>query len=138
MLLNFDGVTIALHMLLYKMNLIWSWTRQITGINSSPYKNKHHLQSDESDWHPSPLFLSQLFEMNFVEVWQSSQTRRFFLIQRGVPGAVLMSPNAIASFSLWSHKGNTFSSSSTSSSTNSVQGTYRASCINPDNLCSFG
>ncbi len=49
------------HATVSKMNLIWSWTRRITGITSSPYKNKHHLQSDESDWHPSPLFLSQLF-----------------------------------------------------------------------------
>jgi hypothetical protein len=47
------------------------------------------------------IALPTIFEMNFVEVWQSSQTRRFFIIQRGVPGAVLMSPNAIASFLLW-------------------------------------
>ncbi len=31
----------------------------------------------------------------------------FFLIPKGVPGAVLMSPNAIGNFSLWWHKWNT-------------------------------
>jgi hypothetical protein len=54
------------------------------------------------------MALPTIFEMNFVDMWQSLQIRRFFLIQRGVPGGVLMSPNAIASFSLWWHKGNTF------------------------------
>jgi hypothetical protein len=47
------------------------------------------------------MALPTIFEMSFMEVWQSLQTHRFFGIQRGVPGAVLMSPNAIASFSQW-------------------------------------
>jgi hypothetical protein len=47
------------------------------------------------------MALPTIFEMNFVEVWKSLQTCIFFLIPKGVPGAVLMSPNAIASFSLW-------------------------------------
>jgi hypothetical protein len=54
------------------------------------------------------IVLPTIFEMNFVEVWQSSQTHRFFLIWRGVPGAVLMSPNAIASFSLGDTNGTPF------------------------------
>ncbi len=33
----------------------------ITAITTSLYKNKHHLQSDESNWYPSPWLLSQLF-----------------------------------------------------------------------------
>ncbi len=70
------------------------------------------------------MALPTIFEMNFVEVWQSLQILKFFLIRRGVPRAVLMRLNAIASFSLWWHKWNNFSSSSTSSRTNSVQGTY--------------
>ncbi len=82
------------------------------------------------------MALPTIFEMNFVEVWQSSQTHRFFLIRRGVRGDVLMSLNAIASFWLWLHKWNTFSSSSPSSRTNSVQGTYPAWCMRTDNLCS--
>ncbi len=66
------------------------------------------------------MALPTIFEMNFVDVWQSLQIRRFFLIQRGVPGGVLMSPNAIASFSLWWHKGNTFSSSTSSRTISAV------------------
>ncbi len=42
------------------------------------------------------IALPTTFELNFVEVWQSSQTHRFFIILSGVPGAVLMSPNAKA------------------------------------------
>jgi hypothetical protein len=49
------------------------------------------------------MALPTIFEMNFVEVWQSSQTCRFFLNRRGEPGVVLMSPNAIAK----SHYGDT-------------------------------
>ncbi len=79
------------------------------------------------------IALPTSFEMNFVEVWQSSQTHRFFLIWRG---AVLMTPNAIASFSLWWHKWNTFSSSSTSYRSTFIQGMYPASCNRPDNCCS--
>jgi hypothetical protein len=59
------------------------------------------------------IFLLTIFEMNFVEVWQSSHNCRFLTIWSGVPGSVLMSPNAMASFSLWWHKWITFSSSST-------------------------
>jgi hypothetical protein len=44
------------------------------------------------------IALPTSFEMNFVEVWQSSQTHKFFLIWRG---AVLMTPNTIASFLPW-------------------------------------
>jgi hypothetical protein len=47
------------------------------------------------------IALPSIFGMNSVGAWQSSQIRRFFLIQTGVPGAVLMSPNAITSFTLW-------------------------------------
>jgi hypothetical protein len=83
------------------------------------------------------MALPAIFEMNFVEVWQSSQTCRFFLSQRGEPGVVLMSPNAIASFSLWWHKWNTFFSSSTSCRTNFVQGIYQhRACMSLNNLCS--
>jgi hypothetical protein len=41
------------------------------------------------------IVLPTIFEMNLVEVQQSSQTLRFFLIQSGVLGAVLKSPNAM-------------------------------------------
>jgi hypothetical protein len=44
---------------------------------------------------------SDYVEINFVKVWQSSQTSRLFIIQSGVPGDLLMSLNARASFSLW-------------------------------------
>ncbi len=98
-------------------------------------------QTPSSKWWKqlAPLIMIALpttFEMNFVDVWQSSQTHRFFLIQRGVPGALSTNPNAIASFSLWWHKWNAFSSSSTSCRTNFVQGTYLASWMSPDNLYS--
>ncbi len=81
------------------------------------------------------IALPTIFEMNFVEVWQSSQTHRFFLNWRGIPAIVLMSPNAIASFSLWWPKWNNYSSSSTSCKIIFLQGTYPH--INLDNLCSF-
>ncbi len=48
------------------------------------------------------IALPTIFFMNFVEVWQSTQTCRVFIIRSGAQGAVLMNPNAIASFSLWS------------------------------------
>ncbi len=53
----------SLHLTALGLDLCtWSLlTRQITGITSSPCKNKHHLQSNVSDWHPSPWLLSQLF-----------------------------------------------------------------------------
>jgi hypothetical protein len=78
-----------------------------------------------------------IFEMNCVEVWQSSQTCRLFIIRRGVLGAMLMSPNAIANFLLWWYKWNTFFSSSTSYKTKLVQGTNLTSYMNLANLCSF-
>ncbi len=81
------------------------------------------------------MALPTVLELNFVKVSQSLQTCRFFLIRRGVPGAVLMSLNAIASFSLLWHNWNTFPSS-TSSRTNFIQGMYPGSYISPDNLCS--
>ncbi len=83
------------------------------------------------------ITLPSIFEMNFVEVWKSSQTLWSFIISSWVPGAVLMSPNSTASFLLRWHKWNTFSSSSTSCSTNfSIYGTYSASYMSPDNLFS--
>ncbi len=36
------------------------------------------------------ISLLTIFEMNFVEVWQSSHTHRFLTMQSGVPGSVLM------------------------------------------------
>ncbi|KAL0926815.1 hypothetical protein M5K25_003066 [Dendrobium thyrsiflorum] len=46
------------------------------------------------------IVLPVILEMNFVTVWQSLQTRRFFTILIVVPGRVLINPKAIASFSL--------------------------------------
>jgi hypothetical protein len=80
------------------------------------------------------IALPTIFDMNLMEVWQSLHTRRFFVMQSGVPGGVLMSPNAMANFSLWWHNWSNFSSSSTSCKTNFVSGTYPASCICADNL----
>jgi len=48
---------------------------------------------------------------------------------------VLLIPSAIATLSLWWHNWNTNSSSSTTCTTNLVQGTYPTSCMSPDNLC---
>ncbi len=70
------------------------------------------------------IALATIFEMNFVEEWQSSQTHKFFIIQSGVWGAVFISPNAIPSFSLWWPKWNNFSSLSTSCCTSLVYGIY--------------
>jgi hypothetical protein len=50
---------------------------------------------------PHRDFSFDYFEINFVKVWQSSQTSRFFIIQSAPPGDLLMSLNARASFSLW-------------------------------------
>jgi hypothetical protein len=50
------------------------------------------------------IALPTIFEMNFVEMRQSSQTGKKKFIRKGVPGAMLMNPNVIASFSLWCHK----------------------------------
>jgi hypothetical protein len=50
---------------------------------------------------------------------------------------LLLIPSAIATLSLWSHNWNTNSSSSTTCTTNLVQGTYPASCMSPDNLCKY-
>jgi hypothetical protein len=47
------------------------------------------------------ITLPTIFEINLVEVWQSAHTRKFLEMQSGVPGGVLMSPNAMANFSLW-------------------------------------
>ncbi len=48
------------------MNLILWLSKETGGIDNSPYKKKYHLESDESDWHPSLWLLFQLlFEMNF-------------------------------------------------------------------------
>jgi len=55
------------------------------------------------DW-----FYNYFLRWTFVEVWQSSQTHRFFLIWKGILRFVLMSPNAIASFSQWWHTWNSF------------------------------
>jgi len=55
------------------------------------------------DW-----FYNYFLRWTFVEVWQSSQTHRFFLIWKGILRVVLMSPNAIASFSHWWHTWNYF------------------------------
>ncbi len=52
----------------------------------------------------SMITLLTILQINFVKVWQSSQTCRCFLIWRRVPGAVFTSPNAMASFLLWWHK----------------------------------
>ncbi len=49
---------------------------------------------------------STIFEMNLMEVWQSSQTWRSFFFWSEVPGSVLMSPSARISFSLWWYKWN--------------------------------
>ncbi len=56
------------------------------------------------------VILPIIFEMNCVEMWQSSwsQSYRFFLIWRGIPRVVLMSPNAIAKLSLCWHIWTTF------------------------------
>jgi hypothetical protein len=55
------------------------------------------------DW-----YFNYFLRWTFVEVCQSSQTHRFFLIQKGVLKVVLMSPNAIASFLQWWHTWNSF------------------------------
>jgi hypothetical protein len=49
------------HATVNQVSLIYWLVGQITGITGSPNKNKHHLQSDESDWDPSPWSISQLF-----------------------------------------------------------------------------
>ncbi len=78
------------------------------------------------------IALPLIFDMNLVEVWQLPHTRRFLKMQSAVPGGVPISPNAMASFSLWWHKCN-FSSSSTSCKTNFVACTYPAMVICLDN-----
>jgi hypothetical protein len=68
---------------------------------------KHHLQPDESHWHPSPWLPSQLFlRWTLWKCGNLHRTTHFFLIQRRLPGALLMSPNAITNFSRWWHKWN--------------------------------
>ncbi len=55
------------------------------------------------DW-----YFNYFLRWTFVEVWQSSQTHRFFLILKGVLRDVLKSPNAIASFLQWWYTSNSF------------------------------
>ncbi len=74
--------------------------------------------------------------MNSVEVWQSSQTCRLFIIWSGGPWAMLMTPNVIASFMLQWHKWDTISTCFTSCRRDLVYGTYPVVCRSPDNLCS--
>jgi hypothetical protein len=50
------------------------------------------------------IVLPFIFEINFVEVMAIFTYPQIFLIWRGVPGAVLICHNAIASFSLWWQK----------------------------------
>nr|CAB3450933.1 unnamed protein product [Digitaria exilis] len=75
--------------------------------------------------------------MSFMTAWQSLQTRRFFITRSVVPGGVVISPNATASFSLCLARTRSFSPSSMSSSTTDVSGTYprrRASSSNPSSV----
>ncbi len=82
------------------------------------------------------IALPTTFIMNLIELWQSLHTLRFLIIRSCIPGGVLISPNAITSFSLWWHNWNSYSSSSTSRMTNFVSGTYLTSFICPNNLFS--
>ncbi len=85
-------------------------------MTNTPYKNKHHPESDESNWHLVLWWISQLaFAISLVAAWQSPHTCRFLKMCR-VVGGVLMTPNAKASFALCWNKWKTFSSSSTSCS----------------------
>jgi hypothetical protein len=43
-----------------------------------------------------------IFALNLVEVGQSTHTCRFLMIWIGIAGGMLMSPSAMASFSVWS------------------------------------
>lgn len=60
-----------------------------------------------------------------IEVWQSPQTLRFFIILMVVPSGATIRPNAIVRFSLWVYKNQSLSSSSTSCSTKLVREMYR-------------
>lgn len=82
------------------------------------------------------IALPTTFIMNLIELWQSLHTLRFLIIWSSIPGGVLISPNAITSFSLWWHNWNSHSSSSASCMTNFVSGTYLTSFICPNNLFS--
>ena len=48
------------------------------------------------------IFHLETFKMNMIELWQSSQTRRFLLTKVYVPGYVFRSQKLISTFSLCS------------------------------------
>ncbi len=105
-------------------------TRLFTGITNNPCTNKYHLQSDETDSLIPQNFWCEL--LGGVAILKNLQ---ILFILWGLLGAVLISPNAIASFLLCWHNWNTNSSSSTTCRTNLVEGTYPTLCMSPNNLC---
>jgi hypothetical protein len=75
---------------------------QTTGNSSVFCMNKHQPQSIGINWYPLLWLRYQLPSiMNLIELWQSLHTLRFLIIWSSIPGGVLISPNAITSFSLW-------------------------------------
>jgi hypothetical protein len=99
--------------MLLKTKWTWHWlTRLITGITSSPCTNKYHLESDQSDSLIPQYFWGE--RLGSVAILKNLQ---IFFIWRGLVGAVLMSPSAIATLSLWWHNWYTNSSSSTTCTT---------------------
>ncbi len=98
----------------------WIWfsklTRQTTLIT-----NTIHEQTPSSKWWKRLVFLTMICLLIIMKLtlWKCGNLHR---PADYLPGDLLMSPNARASFSLWWHKWNTFSSST--------------SCMSPDNLFS--
>ncbi len=133
-LFNYGGTMITVELLQTEWALIQWLTRQTIGIHARAniiLKVMKAIGIPHHDCSPNHLW-NQLCGVVAVP----TNLQFFFVIWSGVPGAVLMSPNAIASFSLWWHKWNTFSSSSTSYNTNLVYSLYPASSMSPDNFFS--
>ncbi len=61
MVSNCGNLIIPLDMLLTKWPWCSDWQDRLLASPRFHAKNKHHPQSDETNWHPSPWLLSQLF-----------------------------------------------------------------------------
>ncbi|KAF4372490.1 hypothetical protein F8388_027163 [Cannabis sativa] len=74
--------------------------KKILGKNGSNRERTNPNMSEFDIMMGLPVSLLLHQDMNLIATWQSSQTRRFFVIKSLVPDCVLIKPNAIANLSL--------------------------------------